>query len=190
MSEWQQDIERLLAVACLLHVGDLPASPIGDARFRRSWSESMVLSLWMSSRAHDAGDDQLADLEIDAQLPASPLDHQVAVGQDACVTTAATLVCTASWRLIEPFPSLEELPSAVRMRPGRIAVAECLDGFRSEEIGDAGILAVGSAALGLVGGRLAVSVMLTTTVNMSPTWWARWSLKNSREPERQSEFSL
>jgi hypothetical protein len=36
----------------------------------------------------------------------------------------------------------------------------------------------------------ALSVMLTFTVRMSPTWWARWSLKKAREPLRQSEFGL
>src|ERR1700693_2046762 len=37
---------------------------------------------------------------------------------------------------------------------------------------------------------LALSVMLTLTVRMSPTWWARWSLKKAREPLRQSELGL
>ena len=34
------------------------------------------------------------------------------------------------------------------------------------------------------------SVILTSTVRMSPTWCARWSLKKAREPLRQSEFGL
>ena len=36
----------------------------------------------------------------------------------------------------------------------------------------------------------ALSVMLTMTVRMSPTWRARWSLKKAREPLRHSEFGL
>src|SRR5690242_21672325 len=35
------------------------------------------------------------------------------------VTTAATLVCSASCRFTEPLPSLEAAESAVRMRPDR-----------------------------------------------------------------------
>ena len=38
--------------------------------------------------------------------------------------------------------------------------------------------------------KLALSVMLTVTVRMSPIWWARWSLKKAREPLRHSEFGL
>jgi hypothetical protein len=37
--------------------------------------------------------------------------------------------------------------------------------------------------------RLALSVTLTFTVTMSPTCWARWSLKKAREPVRQSELA-
>ena len=37
---------------------------------------------------------------------------------------------------------------------------------------------------------LALSVMLTFTVRMSPIWCARWSLKKAREPLRHSEFGL
>ena len=37
---------------------------------------------------------------------------------------------------------------------------------------------------------IALSVMLTCTVRMSPTWCARWSLKKAREPLRHSEFGL
>ena len=38
--------------------------------------------------------------------------------------------------------------------------------------------------------KLAWSVMLTVTVSRSPIWWARWSLKNDREPFRHSELAL
>ena len=38
--------------------------------------------------------------------------------------------------------------------------------------------------------KLAWSVMLTVTVSRSPIWWARWSLKNEREPLRHSELAL
>ena len=38
--------------------------------------------------------------------------------------------------------------------------------------------------------NLALSVIFTFTVMMSPTCMARWSLKNAREPLRQSEFGL
>ena len=37
---------------------------------------------------------------------------------------------------------------------------------------------------------MALSVMLTLTVRMSPTWCARWSLKKAREPLRHSELGL
>ena len=38
--------------------------------------------------------------------------------------------------------------------------------------------------------NLALSVIFTFTVMMSPTCMARWSLKNAREPLRHSEFGL
>src|SRR3984957_9517095 len=37
--------------------------------------------------------------------------------------------------------------------------------------------------------RFAASFMLTRTVTISPTWAARWSLKNAREPDRHSAFA-
>ncbi len=43
--------------------------------------ESMVLSLWISSGPDDAGDDQFADFEIDADFLLA-LDHEIAVRQE------------------------------------------------------------------------------------------------------------
>ena len=106
-----------------------------------------------------------------------------------CVTTAATLVCTDSWRLIEPLPSLDAVESAVRILPGRTAVAGflmVLEPMKSEMPESSLLERLRWVSFAV----LALSVMLTVTVRMSPTWCARWSLKNSREPERQSELSL
>ncbi len=44
-------------------------------------------------------------------------------------------------------------------------------------------------ARGVVAFTSAVSVVLTRTVTMSPTWAARWSLKKARLPLRQSALA-
>src|SRR6478735_12383941 len=63
--EGQQYVHHLLAVARLLHVRDLAAAAIGDASLRDLGGIDGVVALdvlWTD----DAGDHELADLEIDA----------------------------------------------------------------------------------------------------------------------------
>src|ERR1700712_4284406 len=77
--ERQYHVHELLAVARLLHVGDLAAPAIGDAGLRDLAAVDSVVALDIL-RPHDAGDDQLADFEIDADLLFA-FDHQIAVRQ-------------------------------------------------------------------------------------------------------------
>jgi len=77
--ERQEHVEHLLAVARLLHVGELAAAAIGDAGFRDLAGIDGVVALDVL-RAHDAGDDQFADFKIDADLLLA-FDHEIAVGQ-------------------------------------------------------------------------------------------------------------
>ena len=78
-SERQQHVHHLLAVARLLHVGDLAVAAIGDAGLRDLAGIDGVVALDVL-RAHDAGDDQFAHFEIDADLLLA-FDHQIAVRQ-------------------------------------------------------------------------------------------------------------
>src|SRR4051794_24793544 len=78
--ERQDHVHELLAVARLLHVGDLAAAAISDAGLRDLAGVDGVVALDVFG-PHDAGDDQLADFEIDANLLLA-FDHQIAVGQD------------------------------------------------------------------------------------------------------------
>jgi len=78
------------------------------------------------------------------------------------------LVCTASWRLIEPLPSLDALESAVRILPGRTAVFRLvivLLPMKSETPESSLLERLRWVSLAV----LAVSVMFTVTVRMSPT---------------------
>src|SRR5205814_5424403 len=78
-SERQQHIEYLLAVTRLLHVGKLATAAIGDAGLCDLGRVDRVVALdvlW----PHDAGDDQLADFEVDTDFLLA-LDHQIAVRQ-------------------------------------------------------------------------------------------------------------
>src|SRR6185295_19958391 len=65
--ERQQHVEHLLAVARLLDVGDLAAAAIGDARLGDLGGFDGVVALDVL-RANDAGDDELAHFEVDADL--------------------------------------------------------------------------------------------------------------------------
>ncbi len=72
-------IDQLLAVAGLLHIGQLTASPVGDTRF----GDLAVLDRVRVGdvlRADDAGDQQFAHLEVHPDFLATG-DDQVAVGQ-------------------------------------------------------------------------------------------------------------
>ena len=89
-----------------------------------------------------------------------------------CVTTPATLVSNASWRLTEPLPSLDDVESAVRMRPGRIAVAGVtmvLLPMKSVTPESSVLDRLRFVWLSM----MALSVMFTFTVRMSPIWCAR-----------------
>ena len=79
-SERQQDVRHLLAVARLLNVGDLAAAAIRNARLR----DLLQIHRVVGSRIlgpHDAGNDQFAHFEIDANLLFA-FDHEIAVRQD------------------------------------------------------------------------------------------------------------
>ena len=110
----------------------------------------MVLSLWMSSgRTMPATiSSRISKLTRSSCLPSTT---RLPLGS-TCVTTAATLVCTASWRLIEPLPSLDAVEFRGEDAAGQDRGRGILDGLGADEVGDAGILAVRPAALGLVGG--------------------------------------
>ena len=79
-SERQEDVHHLLAVARLLHVRDLAAAAIGDAGLGDLRRIDRVVGLDVLG-PDDAGDDQFADLEIDADLLLA-LDHEIAVRQN------------------------------------------------------------------------------------------------------------
>src|SRR4051794_28386986 len=73
----QHDVEHLLSVARLLDVGDLAAAAVGDAQLGDLIVRDGVLGRDVL-RADDAGDVDVADLEVDPDLlPAG--DHQIAV---------------------------------------------------------------------------------------------------------------
>jgi hypothetical protein len=91
--------------------------------------------------------------------------------------------------LTEPLPSLEAVESAVRIRPGNIfcALAPSVLLPMKSVIPESSLL-VRLRWVSLA--MLALSVMLTVTVRMSPILAARWSLKKAREPLRHSELAL
>src|SRR5207253_2921548 len=99
-----------------------------------------------------------------------------------------TLVCNASWRLTEPLPSLDDVESVVRMRPGRILFAWVIVWDPMKSVTPESSLLVRLRWVSLA--MLALSVMLTVTVRRSPIRAARWSLKNARLPFRHSELAL
>src|SRR5437868_5980967 len=59
--EGQDGVCDLLAVARLLHIGDLAAAAVGDAGFGDLFGHDGVVRLDVLG-PHDAGDDQVADL--------------------------------------------------------------------------------------------------------------------------------
>src|ERR1700730_11196296 len=149
--------------------------------------ESMVLSLWMSSgRTMPATiSSRISKLTRISCLPSTT---RLPFGS-TCVTTAATLVCSASWRLTEPLPSLEAVESAVRMRPGNMlfpVTPSVLLPTKSVMPESSLLVRLRWVSLAI----LALSVMLTVTVRRSPTRAARWSLQKAREPFRHSELAL
>src|SRR5207249_4328958 len=83
--------------------------------------ESMVLSLWMSSGRTMPATISSRTSKL-TRISCLPSTTRFPFGK-TCVTTAATLVCNASWRLTDPLPSLLAVESVVRMRPGRILFA-------------------------------------------------------------------
>src|SRR6476660_2701673 len=64
----------------LLHVGDLTASTIGDARLGDLGRIDRVVTLDIF-RPYNAGDNQLTHFEVDADL-LLPLNHKISVWQD------------------------------------------------------------------------------------------------------------
>ena len=86
----------------------------------------MVLSLWMSSGRIDAGDDQFADFEIDADFLLA-LDHEVAVRQERLRHDGGDVgLQRFSERLTEPLPSLEAAESSFSSGPAQAAVRQDL----------------------------------------------------------------
>ena len=79
MLEWQQHVHHLLPVAWLLHIGNLAATAIGDARLCDLAGVDGVVALDVL-RPHDTRHDQFADFVIDTDFLLA-LDHQIAVGQ-------------------------------------------------------------------------------------------------------------
>jgi hypothetical protein len=150
------------------------------------FEESMVLSLWMSSgRTMPATiSSRISKLTRISCLPSTT---RLPFGS-TCVTTAATLVCNASWRLTEPLPSVEAVESAVRILPGRILLACVIVCDPRKSVTPESSLLERLRWVWLA--MLALSVMLTVTVMMSPTRAARWSRKKAREPFRHSELAL
>ena len=90
--------------------------------------------------------------------------------------------------MTEPLPSSEVLESAVKMRVGSVAfkIGSLLLPKKLSMPESSLLVRLRWVSLSMI----ALSVMLTATVRMSPTWCARWSLKKPRAPLRQSEFGL
>ena len=131
----------------------------------------MVLSLWMSSgRTMPATiSSRISKLTRISCLPSTT---RLPFGS-TCVTTAATLVCNASWRLTEPLPSLDEVEFG-----GQDAAGQDLGGIAGEQswlpmksVMPESSLLVRLRWVSLA--MLALSVMLTVTVRMSPIRAAR-----------------
>src|ERR1700732_5378168 len=155
----------------------------------RAWAillESMVLSLWMSSgRTMPATiNSRISKLTRISCLPSTT---RLPFGK-TCVTTAATLVCSASWRLTEPLPSLDAVESVVSIRPGNIFSGCVTVLLPIKSVIPESSLLVRLRCVSFA--MLALSVILTVTVKRSPTRAARWSLKKARLPFRHSELAL
>src|SRR5581483_6519861 len=105
-----------------------------------------------------------------------------------CVTTPATLVLSSSVRSTDPLPLPVVLESAVKIRVGTGVFMIGTFGLPKKlTIPESSVIVrVRFVSFSI----FALSVMLSFTVRISPTWCARWSLKNAREPFRQREFGL
>ena len=77
--ERQEYVEDLLAIAALLHIGNLAAASVRDTRLRDLVGVDRVVALDIL-RSHNSSDDEFANLKVDANLLLT-LDHQVAVRQ-------------------------------------------------------------------------------------------------------------
>src|SRR5690606_34957718 len=99
-----------------------------------------------------------------------------------------TLVCSASERETEPLPSLDAVESPEKILVGTAALRiGTFDLPKKLSMPESSVLErLRCVWLAIA----ALSVKFTMTVRMSPTIWARWSLKKAREPERHSEFGL
>src|SRR5262249_16428176 len=145
--EGQEHVHHLLAVARLLHVHDLAAAAIGDAGLRDLAGVDGVVALDVLG-PDDTGDDQLAGLEIDADLLLA-FDHQVAVrkhlGDDAGDVGLQRFLALHAALAIGGGSGVG----------GQEAAGQDLvglgDGLGADEVGNAGVFLVGAAALGLVG---------------------------------------
>src|SRR5450755_3233259 len=146
--ERQQHVHHLLAVARLLHVGDLAAAAIGDAGLRDLRGIDGVVALDVL-RAHDAGDDQFANFEIDADLLLA-FDHQIAVRQN--LRDHRGDVGLQRFLAVDRALAVGRGGRVRRQQPARQHFL-CLraEQLAAGEIGDAGIFLAGAAALGLVG---------------------------------------
>ena len=132
----------------MLHVGDLAAAAIGDAGLGDLRGIDRVVALDIF-RAHDAGDDQLADFEVDADLLLA-LDHEIAVrqhlrhhggnvGLQRFLAVDRTLAVAGGGGVGGQDPARQHF---LRLRAERLG---------ADEIGNAGVFLVGAAALGFVG---------------------------------------
>ena len=166
--ERQEYVEDLLAIAALLHIGNLAAASIRDTRLRDLVGVDRVVALDIL-RSHNSSDDEFANLEVDANF-LLPSITRLPFG-NTCVTTPATFVLSSSVRSTEPLPLPVVLESAVKMRVGTGV-------FMIGTFGLPKKLAMPESSV-IVRVRLvsfsifALSVMLTFTVRMSPTWCAR-----------------
>jgi hypothetical protein len=160
--ERQQYIRDLLPPTWLLHVGDLAAATVSDAGLRdlRRVERVVVLDIL---RPHDAGELELADLEVDADLLLA-LDDEVAVRQELR-DDRGDMVFNCSERLTEPLPSLDEVLDVLSRLPG-LALLE--NGVLPKMLEtEASWPLVNPRCVSLA--TLALSVKFTFTVRMSPT---------------------
>src|SRR5262245_10184943 len=77
--ERQKYVEDLLAIAALLHIGNLAAASVRNTRLRDLVRVDRVVALDVF-RSHNSCDDEFTNLKIDANFLLT-LDHQVAVRQ-------------------------------------------------------------------------------------------------------------
>src|SRR3984957_5926504 len=145
--ERQQHVHDLAAVTRLLDVADLAVAAIGDAGLRDLAGVDGVVALDIL-RPHDAGDDQLALLVVDADLLLA-FDDEIAVRQNLRDDG-----CDVGLQGFLPRDRALAVGSHGGIR-GQQAAGEggSLSGqeIAAEKRGDAGIFGGAAAALGLVG---------------------------------------